>query len=305
MAVEKEITFIVGCPRSGTTFLATLLREFFDIGFVNELQIIPIFYKKLKNYIPLTEKKNLDRLVSDIIKDNFFDIFRKTYSKYVGKPINITKEDILSLLPEKSYAGVIYSILENAAIKIGKTRVGSKNPDSYLDIINELFPRAKVIHIIRDGRDCALSFYRMHWGHTNAYMAAKTWKLHVSKNRYLGSSLLMDRYIELKYEDLLSNPISQLNRLANFLHLSVDWKNVEKLVESMTIKNNFYKWKKKMTQKDLKIFQAVAGDLLQECGYELAPVDPIQLTKFHEIYYNLMDKFLREFRYRFHKYLPT
>jgi len=301
MAVEKEIIFIVGCPRSGTTFLAILLREIFDIGFVNELQIIPVFYKKLKRYAPLTEEENLERLIDDITKDSFFSIFRKTYSKYVGKPVNITKEDILNLLPERSYAGVIYSILKNAAIKIGKNKVGSKNPDSYLDIINELFPKSKVIHIIRDGRDCALSFYRMRWGHTNAFAAATTWKIHVSRNKYLGNLLFKDRYIELKYEDLLSNPISQLKRLADFLDLSVDWKNVENLVDSMTIKNNFYKWKKKMTQKDLKIFQAVAGDLLQECGYELAPITPIQLTKFHEIYYTLMDKFLREYRYRFCK----
>lgn len=305
MAVEKEIVFIVGCPRSGTTFLGKLLREYLDFGFVNELQIIPKFYKKLKKYGDLNNHANLEKLITDILKDSFFEIFQKTYSQYTKKFVQITKEDILNFLPERSYAGIIYAILNAAAFKIGKKRVGSKNPDSYLDIINELFPKAKVIHIIRDGRDCALSCYRLRWGHTNAYMAATVWKFHVSRNKYLGNLLLKDRYIELKYEDLLANPVRELQRLNDFLKIeSTDLYTMKQKIESITIKNNCYKWKKAMSKKDIAIFQTVAGEVLEKLGYEIFPVPNVKLSNFAKIYYKTKDFFLREYRYRFRKDLP-
>jgi len=306
MAVKKDILFIVGCPRSGTTFLAMLLREYLNIGFANELQFIPRFHKKLKKYGDLSNEKNFDRLLNDILKDSFFSIFQKAYTKYLKRPVQITKTDIIELLPEKSFAGIIYAILNAVALKLNKKRIGTKHPTLalHLDILNELFPKCKVINIIRDGRDCAISFYyEVRWGHTNAYMSAVTWKEHVLKAREFGYSVLKGRYIELRYEDLVNNPLKELNRLKEFIGIDSNEINLDNFkyeIEAITKKDNIYKWKELLSEKDIAIFQDIAGDMLKEYGYEIFP-KIIKLSNWQKVYYRIKDQIYREYRYHFCK----
>lgn len=309
MAVENDIIFLVGCPRSGSTLLNRILREYLDIGCANELQLIPKYYVKLRRYGDLSLKRNLDSLIDDLLLEPYFTGFERIYTKETGRHVKITKRDIVENMPEASFAGVIYATLRVTAIQLRKNRVGNKHLSMglHLDWLQELFPKCKVIHLIRDGRDCALSLMKMRWGHANAYAAAKFWSKNISKPRAVAEQRLKFRYIEIKYEDFLLNPIQEMKKLKGFVEGGTAEQNSDifsgRLVSEVK-RNNIFKWKESMSSRDISIFQSVAGKELSECGYELLP-GRFELGLWQKWCYTLQDRVLREYKVRFRKDLPA
>ena len=307
MIVKEEVFFILGCPRSGTTLINNLLREYLDIGFANELQLIPKYYPRIKKYGDLNIKKNLDALIMDLIQEPYFSIFEKQYSKTMQRHVKITRESILEKMPEASFAGVIYGVLRSTADQLGKKHVGNKHLSMglHLDWLHVMFPNCKLIHVIRDGRDCALSLKRMRWGHANAYAAAKLWAQHIRCVKEFINNRIQNRYIEIRYEDFLNKTISEMVRLSNFIRGSHQ-KNCEKEFEEIknqVKRDNVFKWKKQMSRNDIAIFQSVAGDLLSEYHYELLPVEK-KLKSWQKLYYIIQNQFAREYKVRFRKDMP-
>ena len=158
--------------------------------------------------------------------------------------------------------------------KSGKKVVGDKTPllgPKFVEEIHEIYPEAKVIHIIRDGRDQAVSFIhqqgnRAKRGRTHrlspeelakseAYRrspqelaktgegmfaektlrkAAQNWDLRVGQAIEDGPALFGDAYTEVRYEDLLERPNQEIERLLGFLRVDTDRKLVERCVSSAT-----------------------------------------------------------------------
>ena len=107
-----------------------------------------------------------------------------------------------------SMRDLISGLFEKNAIGEGKTRWGDKTPYYvlHIDKLADWWPHAQFIHIIRDGRDVALSLAREHdFGVYNAYHAARLWEQYVETGRALGSSLPASQYMELRYEDMLQD----------------------------------------------------------------------------------------------------
>ena len=78
----------------------------------------------------------------------------------------------------RSYRGVLDAVFGQLADNNNTDRWGDKSPEYVqdLDVVGELFPDAKYIHLIRDGRDVALSVMSRYWGPKNIYTAATEWK---------------------------------------------------------------------------------------------------------------------------------
>jgi len=309
VAVEDEIFFIIGCPRSGTTFLNHIFREYLDIGLSNELQFIPKYYRKIRRYGNLNSKRNMDSLLSDLLHEPYFNIFEKVYSEKIGRHVKVTRESIIEHMPENSFAGVIFGILKSTAVQLEKKRVGNKHLIMAIhpDWLIEMFPQCKIIHIIRDGRDCALSLMKLRWGHSNVYAAAKFWSQNILGARKLVNLKSENRYIEIRYEDFLETPLSEMDRLKYFVGdgytetnrdpLFIDLKNIVKT-------NNAYKWKEYMRPKDIAIFQEVSGYILSACGYELLPIST-KIKSWQKWYYMVENQALREYKVRFKKDMPA
>ncbi len=105
----------------------------------------------------------------------------------------------------------------------GKARWAEKDPTYtlHLDFIEALFPDALYVHLLRDGHDVVASF-RDRWGYTSAARAARSeWARYVSAARALGDRLPRDRFLELRYEALVSDPETECRRL--FAFLAEDW----------------------------------------------------------------------------------
>jgi Sulfotransferase family len=189
--------------------------------------------------------------------------------------------------PCRSFAEVLDVIYGEFARREGGRRWGDKTPDQVRDIptLARIFPRAKIIHVFRDGRDVALSWARHPFGPRNLFAAATKWKRHVSAGRRDGPAL-RDSYIEVRYEDLLRDPMNAMRKVCEFLdepftedvlrpaprYRMYAWRTMRQgtFRERTEIeRHNHGNWKTLMPLADRMLFESIAGDLLVELDYEV------------------------------------
>lgn len=289
---DKNILFVLGSARSGTTYLNNFLERWFDYGMGPEGTFVARFHKRLGRYGDLSDKKNLARLVDDISTCQMLEIMRKKYRE--SKRLDVTQEDIHARLLEPSYAGVVYAVFQCLADLAGKSRVGNKNPGywSQLTLLDELFPeQAKYIAIFRDGRDVFLSLQGTRWGGHSAYVAAKLWRdmtIAIEDFQFRHGS---QRLLLLSYEDLLRSPAEAIARIEDYLAVSLapDVRAIA-LAEahSNPMRNNSHKWPSRMSENDRRIYEAVAGDALTKYGYETLSYRP-QISILEKRYYDMVE----------------
>ncbi|MGH3118749.1 MAG: sulfotransferase family protein [Gaiellales bacterium] len=142
----------------------------------------------------------------------------------------------------------------------------------HLPLIAEVYPDARLVHIIRDGRDATRSIVAQPWGPDNVKDAAEEWRSSVAAGRDAASAL-GDRLLEVRYEDLLAAPASAIPRI--YAHHGLEG-GVDEAVEAAGAKANIGpqdnrigsgKWREGWGRRELRDFERVAGDLLRELGY--------------------------------------
>lgn len=270
---RTDPVFIIGHGRSGTSILTNLVRKYLGVAFGTESQFFVRYYRRLASYGDLAVDGNLERLVGDIGTERFFVRSRK-----FGVRLDVARA--VRECEPRTYGGALVSIFRQVAAAQQMTRWGDKTPEyiRHLPLLLELFPRAQFIHIVRDGRDVALSGYEMHFGCKNAYTAAIEWRTAVDHGRHFGAALPEGAFIEIRYEDLLRVPGDVMARLIGFLEIHDDGaleRRVRAQVPSELRPGNSGKWKRLMPAGDQLLFAALAGETLRACGYEVpAEVPP-------------------------------
>jgi hypothetical protein len=145
-------------------------------------------------------------------------------------------------------------------------------------LIADVYPDARVIHIIRDGRAVARSLVSMPWGPGDIAEAAAEWRKSVEDARRDGAAL-GDRYRDVVYETLLRDPRRHTSELFAWLGLDLSdelWERVR--VEAGSEFNvdpgspgiRTDKWRDELSDAELRTFERVAGDQLDALGYERA-----------------------------------
>ncbi|MFN2594520.1 MAG: sulfotransferase [Actinomycetota bacterium] len=106
----------------------------------------------------------------------------------------------------------------------GRERWGDKTPRyiEHIPFLAELFGDAKFIHLIRDGRNVALSYADVPFGPKSIGAAAQLWAERVSMGMRDGRPLGGDRYFELRYEDLVDDAEGEIKDTCAFLELDFD-----------------------------------------------------------------------------------
>jgi hypothetical protein len=101
----------------------------------------------------------------------------------------------------------------------GKARWGNKRPGQVhnVAVIRALFPDAQLVHLVRDPRDCVASLARVSWWAGGTVAATATWVHAVDAAEAARRTLPTDAFHELRYEDLVSDPQAELERLCAFL----------------------------------------------------------------------------------------
>jgi hypothetical protein len=174
------------------------------------------------------------------------------------------------------------------AVEPGSARIAERTPLHvfHLELIADIYPDARFVHIIRDGRDVARSIAAQSWGPVEIAEAAAEWRDAVLAGR--GAGLPETVYREVRYEDLLTDPAPVVAGLYEWLGLEASNQVVAEAIGEAGIGANLgaapsgigvAKWRESYTRADLEAFDRVAGDVLRELGYpepggEAAPSAP-------------------------------
>lgn len=205
-------------------------------------------------------------------------------------PIDAVQERLRGMR-RVSYADAIDAVYTAYALAHGKTRWGDKTPRYVVNIpeLAALFPTSRFIHLIRDGRDVALSYADVPFGPTNIAKAAELWANRVAKGIRDGRQLERGRYIEIMYSDLVEDYEGETKDICAFVGVRfepamLDPQQTRKGALARADRYNPHvkelpvrrvrSWEADMPSEQIEIFEAIAGDLLTELGFERRYPEP-------------------------------
>lgn len=266
--------FLVGMPRSGTKLLRELLNRHPRICINSiETEFFPYLASQWASF----------GNVSDIA------CFQTFYANITRLPYFIYRADMGCMVDALTWheaccdytpAGVFEALVRlDADAPFGSDRIwGDKSPSyvNHLRLIKMLYPAARFIHIVRDVRDYCLSINKA-WG-KDMPRAAQRWAEGVDAARAVSAELGQD-YLELHYEDLLTETDMSLRRVAAFVGVDFDPVMLtlagpsENLGDARgatsVVARNWGKYLTAMDRGMLTQIEALAGETLTSCGYTL------------------------------------
>ena len=268
----------MGCHRSGTNLLYNNLLS--AGGFAVYRGYLPIYKMLIPRFGSVEKVKNRRKILETWLRSKGFR--RSDLNRHE------LMEQVLNTCQTGGY--FIRIVMEAIARNQGVARWAVYDPDNvlYIPRIKADLPQALFIHIIRDGRDIALSLKKMGgfrplpWDRRSGGLMATAlyWEWTVRKGRQYGAQIPRD-YIEVHYEDLVRNPASTLATLTEFLHHDLDHQRIQSTVSRLKSNSSFLeeekqgranpvqRWKDKLSTQDIAALEALIGPSLEEFGYPL------------------------------------
>ena len=221
--------------------------------------------------------------------------YRRFYR--MGLDENEVRSAAENCLTYAEFVGRLYALRGQ---KKQKRLSGEKTPDYCRKIpqLHQLFPDARFVHIIRDGRNTALSTLNWAteskgpgkwslWNKDPLGTCALWWRWQAGSGQSAGQELGSKHYFHLKYEDLVAEPESRLEAIARFLDIpySDDMANYHagktRHQPGLSAKSawlppvkNLRDWRTSMSAEDAAVFEGIAGGLLKENGYGFSDSRP-------------------------------
>jgi hypothetical protein len=279
--MQSQPFFIIGHPRSGTTLLRMILCAHSRIFIPDETGFIP--------FLHTDERK---RLTTNEIQK----VLKRIGSLNIYWQDMIQPADIAEVFPSRpNLAAVLDKLYQMKAAPFHASRWGDKTPlyIQYIPDILRLFPEAMFIHVIRDGRDAALSA-RQKWGYSspylNLYYLLRNWVRNIRVGRFHGSYLGERQYLEIRYEALVSNPEVVARNVCSFLgedfeSVLLDHTAIARQLgpghddHAQAMKPIFHdsvsRWRRELTSFEIKLADRLAGETLAELGYHRPVVEPM------------------------------
>jgi hypothetical protein len=282
MPERSPFPFIVGSGRSGTTLLRLMLEQHPDLAIPPE-SYFPISMRHREPRYVSGPGFDLDAYVTDLLRNVRFEDWGLSES---------VVRSVLHGVEPIDWAEAVRRTFALYAGKEGKPRYGDKTPWFVMRIteLAELFPESRFVHLIRDGRDVALSIREMSWGPSKMPALAEFWAKRIRVGRREGARIGAGRYLELRYEDLIDDPKRELGRVSAFLELDfreemldyaerapnavLERERAQHRHLSKSLTKGLRDWRTQMPPGDVALFEAVAGRELVACGYERAVPSP-------------------------------
>jgi hypothetical protein len=287
--------FVVGVARSGTTLLRLMLDAHPALAIPPETHFIPKLAKALEEPVPGGEDELRERAHALITGHRRWPDFALDAGELRER------FDAASPFDAGAAMRAFYGLY---AERHGKPRWGDKSP-SYvrrMRRVQAVLPEARFIHLIRDGRDVALSQLEVHHGADEVTQAARDWTARIEKARKAARRL--DGYLELRYEDLVADPEPLLRRICALCELDFDPAMLdyhrgaeERMAETIRDfdrggrggpaitaeqraaqhahvskppqRERAGRWRRDMAPEQVAAFEAEAGRLLADLGYDL------------------------------------
>jgi hypothetical protein len=277
---SRRPVFVMGCHRSGTNLLYDTLLS--AGGFAVYRGYLPVY----KMFIPVFGK--LDKLEN---RKKMMDAWLR--SKGFRRSGLVAEEIKARVLDECRTGGdFIRTIMDAIAQNQNAQRYAVYDPDNvlYVPRVKADLPEALFIHIIRDGRDIALSLKKMegfkplpwHREAGSLLATAMYWEWMVHKGRAYGRQI-PDDYLEVLYEDLVQKPRETLATLSRFVGQELDYDQIQQTALGRISETNssfrdeavkreinpVQRWKERLTGQQVASIEALVGDTLEELGYAL------------------------------------
>ena len=295
---RKCPVFVVGFPRSGTTLLYHILLS--SGAFAVYLTESQIFTRFIPRFGDLAKRRNRERMVQSWLSSEYFE------------RSGLRREDVKQQLLSDCRNGgdFLKIIMENIARQQNVPRWAEKTPANvmYLEEIKRTVPDALIVHMIRDGRDVALSMHKQNWIRTMAVNRARAlsicglkWEWVVEAGMKVGRKFGPD-YLEIHFEDLVKDQRGTIVRLGHFIDQEIDYDRMrEEAIGVMRRPNTSFtdnsgdafnpinRWRKEFPPGELARFESLVGPFLIKAGYELATPkdempDTIQLQGLRKLY---------------------
>ena len=286
--------FILGNPRSGTSLFRLMLNSHSMINATPECGFLHWWYKKYADWDSSCVTSNrLDEYISDLESSKRIEDWKMDYAQLKEKIVQ-ENPDNYAKLGEIVY--VFYGEQKGKKAKV----IADKNNYyiNHFNDLNEIWPDAKYILVVRDGRDVACSYLNIETLVTNSpykpklstdiKTIAKEWLTNNKNVLSFSESLNNNQFMVIRYEDFVKDSELYLTKVCNFLGLnfesnmlnyyiknakeqdeplsSLDWK--KKTLEKPD-KDNIGKYKMELEKQSIEEFNTTATDLLQKFNYEI------------------------------------
>ena len=289
-AGRNPFLFVVGCPRSGTTLLQRMLDAHPQLAVANDTHFIP---RALEAVLPRSSEDETASSNASVLPELVSWVRGYYRSARLGLDDESFQQAAVDAHSYREFVSLLYG---QFARKHGKELGGEKTPDyvRHLPLLHRLFPWARSVHLIRDGRDVALSIVEWAcrdgrqkgpaklalWREEPVATSALWWEWQVRSGRRSRSVLPPGTYLEVRYETLVADPEATLRSVVNFLGLPFSGRMLSfndgkvRHEEGLSAKKAWLPptpglrdWQTQMKPKDVELFEALAGDLLSELDY--------------------------------------
>lgn len=213
-SVSSHLFFIVGCGRSGTSLLQSMIGNHPDLAIPGETGFYPLIYeKRRKKFGELENSTLMNQALEPVLA--FWRIAE------LGLDADVVKRS--TACAASSWETLFLALLTAFAAKHGVNRVGEKSPHHvrYLHLLSQRFPKARFIHMVRDPRAVALSFANVASSFGRRYVAdaCRQWRVAIQAHLRHADALGADRYRVVRYEDLVVAPERVIRDVCAFLDL--------------------------------------------------------------------------------------
>jgi len=269
--------FVLGCPRSGTTVLYHMLLS--AGGFAVYRTESNVFNLLAPHFGEMRSASERKKLLDAWLNSMLFRVSGLDAANITARVMEECQSpgDFLRI--------VMGEIARNQSMR----RWADCTPEHllYMTEIRRQIPDALFIHIIRDGRDVALSYLKQGWSyplpwdeHEHLGVAGLYWKWIVGRGRECGK-VLGECYREVRFEDLIKHPQETLSGLSEFIDHDLDFERITRAgIGSVSEPNTSFgadagafdpveRWRTKMSSRELADFEGLVGDRLEELSYPL------------------------------------
>jgi sulfotransferase family protein len=272
--------FMIGIQRSGSNLLRLMLNELPEIAAPHPPHILQRMMPLVPHYGDLRRDEAFSLLVDDVCR-----LVELNPVQWEG--VVLDRNDVAARCRKRNLVavfGAVYDVMAEAWH--AKTWCCKSLANVYyLPQIEEYFSDAKYIYLYRDGRDVAVSFSKAVVGEKHFYHIAKEWDEAQRLALTFRFRIPAKRFFNLSYEALTAEPEKTARALCKFLGVTYKpsmlefyksseaqraasasnlWENVTNPV----MRQNSGKFLKEAREEDIRIFESVAADSLDQLGYE-------------------------------------
>lgn len=286
---DNPFLFTCGVPRSGTTLLQRMLNNHPELAVANDSHFIPRALELTdKSLVNLAKSGQAIPLTPALVNN------LRTYHRFWRLGISDKEFDTIRE-QSNTYQQLVAGLYNCFAQHEGKRFAGEKTPDYLrrMSLLHGLFPNAKLIHLVRDGRNVALSLLQWAtptkgpgriplWEKSPVAVSALWWRWMVMESRTQAAAIDPAYRMEICYENLVSNADENMREVCKFLGIDfsremIDYhKGKTEPDQGLSAKKAWLApqaglrdWRTKMALEQIELFEALAGDALEAFGYPL------------------------------------